>query len=86
MANDYNKYDTMKDIFGIFIEVGDVVAFVHKYNRYFDLEKGKVVKTTEKMVFVEFYNSMYNQKEIVKVVPYKCVVMRDDWYRIHLND
>ena len=38
----------MKDIFDVEIKVGDVIAFVRKYNRYFDLQKGKVVKTTEK--------------------------------------
>ena len=76
MTNDYDKYNSMKDIFGVDIKVGDVIAFVHKYNRYFDLEKGKVVKTTPKMVFVEFYNSHYKEVETAKVVPYKCVVMK----------
>ena len=76
MADDYDKYNSMKDIFGVDIKVGDVVAFVHRYNRYFDLEKGKVVKTTAKMVFVEFYNSNFKDVETVKVVPYKCAVMK----------
>ena len=53
----------MKDIFDVEIKVGDVVAFVRKYNRYFDLQKGKVVKTTPKMVFVEYYDE---QKETNK--------------------
>ena len=51
MTNDYDKYNDMKDIFGVDIKVGDVVAFVRKYNRYFDLQKGKVVKTTKKNGF-----------------------------------
>ena len=76
MANDYNKYDTMKDIFGVNIKVGDVIAFVRKYNRYFDLQKGKVVKTTPKMVFVEYYDEHFRVTETVKVVPYKCAVMK----------
>ena len=76
MTNDYDKYDTMKDIFGVDIKVGDVVAFVRKYNRYFDLQKGKVVKTTEKMVFVEYYDENFNDTETAKVVPYKCAVMK----------
>jgi hypothetical protein len=76
MENDYNKYDTMKDIFEVDIKVGDVVAFVRKYNRYFDLQKGKVVKTTQKMVFVEYYDEHFRGTETVKVVPYKCAVMK----------
>jgi hypothetical protein len=68
--------DTMKDIFGVDIKVGDVVAFVRKYNRYFDLQKGKVVKTTQKMVFVEYYDENFRDTEIAKVVPYKCAVMK----------
>ena len=66
----------MKDIFGVEIKVGDVIAFVRKYNRYFDLQKGKVVKTTEKMVFVEYYDEHYKATETVKVAHYKCVVMK----------
>lgn len=66
----------MTDIFDVEIKVGDVVAFVRKYNRYFDLQKGKVVKTTEKMVFVEYFDERYKHNEIAKVVPYKCAVMK----------
>ena len=66
----------MKDIFDIEIKVGDVVAFVRKYNRYFDLQKGKVVKTTPKMVFVEYYDEHFRDAETVKVAPYKCAVMK----------
>lgn len=77
MENDYNKYETMKDIFGVDIKVGDVVAFVRRYNRYFDLQKGKVVKTTPKMVFVEYYDENFKDTETAKVVPYKCAVMKD---------
>lgn len=66
----------IKDIFDVEIKVGDVIAFVRKYNRYFDLQKGKVVKTTEKMVFVEYYDEHFNGNETVKVVPYKCAVMK----------
>jgi hypothetical protein len=76
MADDYDKYNSMKDIFGVDIKVGDVVAFVRKYNRYFDLQKGKVVKTTQKMVFVEYYEEHYRDNAVVKVVPYKCAVMK----------
>ena len=73
---EYDKYNSMKDIFGVDIKVGDVVAFVRKYHRYFDLQKGKVVKTTKKMVFVEYYDEHFNVTETAKVVPYKCVVMK----------
>ena len=66
----------MKDIFGVEIKVGDVIAFVRKYNRYFDLQKGKVVKTTEKMVFVEYYDEHYKTTKTVKLVHYKCVAMK----------
>lgn len=66
----------MKDIFDVEIKVGDVIAFVRKYNRYFDLQKGKVVKTTEKMVFVEYYDEHFRGTEIAKVAPYKCAVMK----------
>ena len=76
MTNDYDKYNTMKDIFGVDIKVGDVVAFVRKYNRYFDLQKGKVVITTPKMVFVEYYDENFRDAETAKVVPYKCAVMK----------
>jgi hypothetical protein len=76
MADDHDKYNSMKDIFGVDIKVGDVVAFVRKYNRYFDLQKGTVVKTTQKMVFVEYYDENYKDTETVKVVPYKCAVMK----------
>lgn len=66
----------MKDIFDVEIKVGDVIAFVRKYNRYFDLQKGKVVKTTEKMVFVEYYDEHYKATKTVKVAHYKCVAMK----------
>ena len=66
----------MTDIFDVEIKVGDVIAFVRQYNRYFDLQKGKVVKTTAKMVFVEYYVEHLQRTETVKVVPYKCAVMK----------
>lgn len=66
----------MKDIFDVEIKVGDVVAFVRKYNAYFDLQKGKVVKTTAKMVFVEYHDEHYRDTLTAKVVPYKCAVMK----------
>lgn len=66
----------MTDIFDVEIKVGDVIAFVRQYNRYFDLQKGKVVKTTAKMVFVEYYDENYRDTKTVKVVPYKCAVMK----------
>lgn len=66
----------MKDIFGVDIKVGDVIAFAHQPNTYFALYKGKVAKLTAKTVFVEYHHEILNKNTIVKVAPYKCAVMK----------
>ena len=54
----------MKDIFDVEIKVGDVIAFVRKYNRYFDLQKGKVVKLLKRWFSL---NIMMNTTKLLKL-------------------